>query len=559
MYELKMTFKRLALYYLLLIINIIPCAAILPDEFPIRNMSTIYLLFLSVCLIRYYTYRVAGTGQLPFMMRLLSWISFLLLLLRGIKYSVFAGVDVLARYIWYLYYVPMLLLPLFFFYISLIIFSDEYSRFPKKWLWTAAITIVFILLVLTNDIHQLIFRFKSGFVNWDGDYSRGLLFYIITVWQYALYIAAVITLWIRCRVGSSKKNVWIIMIPFFIGIAMNVLLMTGMMPKINGIYIIEFPEALICMAVCVLECCIQLGLIPTNKGYGKLFGSFPLSVQITDRKGKPVFLSSGAKPLTEEQFAFSDGARIEEHTVLHKIEVPGGFGLWQDDMTELDRLNDELAEAKESLEQEAELTRLKNELKEKQIKIEQRNEMYDAVAKRTRRQSAAIAEFARTARETEDKEAKEKCRKSIVLLASCIKRYANLMLLSYESKMIQVGELGLSFSEVLRYLNFAGIPGELISTASGEVSAEAALAVFNAFGALITYNLSCIRGAFINLSGKEGAVCKLTLENLQTALSEEDILAVIRSGAAVETAVEDGVTYISFALSGGGEKNDTSF
>ena len=157
MYELKMTFRRLALYYLLLIINIIPCAAILPDEFPIRNMSTIYLLFLSVCLIRYYTYRVAGTGQLPFMMRLLSWISFLLILLRGIKYSVFAGVDVLARYIWYLYYVPMLLLPLFFFYISLIIFSDEYSRFPKKWLWTAAITIVFILLVLTNDIHQLIF------------------------------------------------------------------------------------------------------------------------------------------------------------------------------------------------------------------------------------------------------------------------------------------------------------------------------------------------------------------------------------------------------------------
>lgn len=548
MYEIKMTFKRLALYYFLLIINIIPCTSILPDQFPTRNISTLYLLTLSACLIRYYTYRVAGKGQLSFMMRSLSWIAFLLLLLRGIKYSVFAGVDVLARYTWYLYYVPMLLLPLFFFYISLLISAREDSHFPRKWLWTAAVTIAFILLVLTNDLHQLVFRFKSGFVNWDGDYSRGLLFYIITVWQYALYIAAVVNLVIRCRVGSTRKNVWIIMIPFFIGIAMNILLMTGMMPKINDIYIIEFPEALICLAVGVLECCIQLGLIPTNKGYGELFGSFPLSAQITDKKGKPVFLSSGAKPLTEAQFALSDGERTDEHTVLHRIDVPGGFGFWQDDMTELDRLNDELTEAKDSLKQEAELTRLKNELKEKQTKIEQRNAMYDAIAKRTRRQSQAISEFVQTARETDDNAVREKCQKSIVLLASYIKRYANLMLLSYESETIQVGELGLSFSEVLRYLNFAGIPGELISSASGEVPAKAALAVFNAFGALVMDNLSCICGAFINLSGTKGAVCKLTLENLSTALSEEDILAVTRTGATVEAEVEDDVTYISFIL-----------
>ena len=50
----KTTLCRLSVYYLLLAIGIIPCANIIPDAFPARNLSTIYVLFLSACLIRYY-------------------------------------------------------------------------------------------------------------------------------------------------------------------------------------------------------------------------------------------------------------------------------------------------------------------------------------------------------------------------------------------------------------------------------------------------------------------------------------------------------------------------
>ena len=93
---------------------------------------------------------------MPFMMKSLSWMAFLLLLLRGIKYSVFAGVDILARLSWYLYYAPMLLLPLFLFYISLLISPGVDSHVPKRWYWVGAVTVVLILLVLTNDLHGLV-------------------------------------------------------------------------------------------------------------------------------------------------------------------------------------------------------------------------------------------------------------------------------------------------------------------------------------------------------------------------------------------------------------------
>ena len=100
---------------------------------------------------------------------------------------------------------------------------------------------------------------------------------------------------------------------------------------------------------------------------------------------------------------------------------------------------------------------------------------------------------------------------------------------------------------MLHYLNFTGIPGELYSTASGKVSAEAALAVFEAFGSLLTDNITYISGIFINLSDDTN-VCKLMMENLRTSLSEEKLKVL--SNAGVETACvrEDDVTYISFTL-----------
>ena len=346
MNEAKIVQKRMAFYYLLLAINIIPCGNVIPDSFPTRNISTIYLLILSVCLVLYYSHRVAPTGDLSVLMKSLSWMALLMILLRGVKYSAFAEVDVLARHTWYCYYVPLLLIPLFLFYISLLIAPKKRVRVSKIWYLTLTFTVFFIVWVLTNDLHQQVFVFKPGFVNWNNDYARGPLFYAVTVWQYALYAAAIIVLAIKCRVSGSKKHARLILIPFLVGIAMNVLLITEKMPKMGGANIIEFPEALIFMVAIVLECCMQLGLIPTNTDYGKLFRRFSISAQITDKSGTPVYVSSAAIPLTKEQFAMPDGSRIGAHTVLRKMTIPGGFGFWQDDMTELDRLNTELADIK---------------------------------------------------------------------------------------------------------------------------------------------------------------------------------------------------------------------
>lgn len=552
MNEVKTTLKRMAVYYLLLVISILFCANFIEDTFPTRNLSTIYLLALSVCLVLYYAHRVTPTGRLSFMMKSLSWMGLLLILLRGIKYSAFSAVDILARHTWYLYYVPILLLPLFLFFIALLVAPKDNARITKVRYSTLIVTVALVALVLTNDLHQQVFVFREGFSDWDSDYSHGWLFYVVNVWQFALYLSAIIILAIKCRLGSSKKKAWIILIPFALGIVMYALLLTEKMPKINGAPIIEFPEAHIFTAAVVLECCMQLGLIPTNTDYGKLFRNLSISAQITDRRGKPVFSSSSAIPLTKEQFLLQSGSRISEHTLLYKMPIPGGVGFWQSDMTELDRLNEELAEAKDALAEEAELIRLRNELKEKQTKIKQRTLVYDAIARGTQKQSQAISHFAEKARKSSDPAIKEEYRHRITLLGAYIKRYANLMLLSRESDVIEAGELGLSVSEVLRYLNYCGKPGEFIGGAECSVPADAALSVFEAFETLLEANYSCMKGVFVNLSASENVVFKLIFEDFSGGLSEEMKTKLSEAGVVNETKCEDGVSYIVFTMPKGG-------
>ena len=552
MNEVKSTLRRMAVYYLLLLVNILP-NSVIADVFPVRNLSTIYLLALSVCLVLYYVHRVSPTGGPARAMKSLSVMALVMILLRGVKYGAVAGVGVLARHAWYAYYVPILLLPLLLLYIALSVAPRKRARVAPLWYVALGLTVVMIALVLTNDLHQQAFAFQEGFVGWDNDYTHGWLFYLVTVWQYALYLVAIVVLVVKCRISQARKTAWIILIPVAIGAVLSILLLTGTMPKINGAQLLEFPEVHIFTAAVVLECCMQLGLIPTNTDYGKLFRRLSLNAQIADAKGTIVYSSASAVPLTHEQFALESGARIGEHTVLNKMEIPGGYGFWQDDMTKLDSLNEELEEAKEGLEQEAELIRLRNELKEKQTKIEQRTLVYDNIARRVQKQSQAISLLAQEAQASQDPALREAHRRKITLLGAYIKRYANLMLLAEESAIMQAGELGLAVSEVLRYLNYCGIPGEVISRADCTLPAEAALRAFEAFETLIESNYAEMKGVFVRLSSQEEVEFKLVVEDLTAWLPAEWQDKLAEAGIKVQQIVEDDVAYIGFVMPKGGE------
>lgn len=554
MIEVKNSLKRLAVIYLLLAINTLWDADIIPGRFPFEHLSSLYLFTLSACLFVHYYRRVTQHRGMRGLMLALAGMEMLLILLRGIKYSIFGDVFFIGRYCWYLYYIPVLFIPVLLFYIALFIYAKDVRQAERKWAWVAVVTVILILFVLTNDLHQMVFRFNPGFENWDGDYSYGGLFTVITAWEYVFYVVAIAVLLIKCRILKVRNHAWVILVPFLIGLTTLVLLLTNTMPQINGATPIEFPETLAFMVAGVLECCMQIGIIPTNENYRSLMKETSAPVQITDLAGNVIYKSEAAKELTKEQFSAPDGARIREHTILRRMDVPGGYGFFENDVTELDELNGKLSEAGKALSEEAELVRLQNELKEEQAKIEQRALVYDTIAKRTQNQSLAISRISEEALRTEDPDVKDRCRKHIAMLGAYIKRYANLMLLSEVSKTVSVNELGLSVTEVLRYLNRCGIPGELMNTAQGSISTEEALAVFEAFETLLENNLSDLTGAFVNLDTEGGRlIFQLTLENMRVEIPVSVTEKLMTCGIQSASEYEDNVGYISFVFPKGGE------
>ena len=551
MKDLKKTLLRMGFYYLLLVVNAIFSLTFIADNFPTRNLPSIYLLVLSFCLVLYYSHRLPPKGTTPFLMKSIAWLAVLLIIFRSIKYSAFSKVDVLARHTWYFYYVPILLMPLCLFFIALLVSRKKGDHLPKSWLWVVVVTGIFILLILTNDLHQQVFKFQEGFIDWNDKYDHGWLFYVINVWQYSLYIAAVVILIIKCRVSESKKNAWVILIPATIGAVLYIILLTGFAPKINGSTIIEFPEAHIFTIAIVVECCIDLGLVPTNNEYKKIFQNLSISSEITDEKGNPIYLSSSVTPLTKEQFELESGSRIDKHTVLYKMKLPGGYGFWKDDMKELDSINEKLLEAKEGLKQETELIKLRNDLEEQQAKIRQRALLYDNIAEQSKRQSQAISELAKKAKLSKDLKLKDEYRRRIVLLGAYIKRYANLMLLSEESSLIEVGELKISIAELLHYLNYYGVPGELMGEAKSLIYSSSALAVLEVLELIIEDNLDSLKGVFVNLLVEEEVKIKFIVEHMSHSLSKEKIKELEALGIKVLITVEDDITYITLSVKKG--------
>ena len=125
------------------------------------------------------------------------------------------------------------------------------------------------------------------------------------------------------------------------------------------------------------------------------------------------------------------------------------------------------------------------------------------------------------------------------------------MLLSRENDVLPAGELGLSFAEVLRYLNDCGIPGEFIGGADCSLRAGAALAVFEAFETLIESNGFALAGVFVNLSGRENAVVKITFENLTESLPDGMKTKLTKERVNFDEQREDGVAYVCFSAEGG--------
>ena len=92
-----------------------------------------------------------------------------------------------------------------------------------------------------------------------------------------------------------------------------------------------------------------------------------------------------------------------------------------------------------------------------------------------------------------------------------------------------------------------------MNSADAAVRADAALAVFEAFGTLLEANFPRLRGVLVNMSSDGLPTFKLTLEGVTETLPRQAAERLAAYGIASESKIEDDVTYFCFTLTEGGD------
>lgn len=276
----------------------------------------------------------------------ISLLMFIWFIVRSMKY--FLVTDPTGkRYLWYLYYLPMLFIPLFSLFVSFSLGKPESHRPPRWQLLLFIPTALCLLFVLTNDLHQLVFTFPADEIWSDTNCGYSFGYYIVISWEILCALTAFAVMIHKCRLLQRRK--YLPAIPLICSIIYAFIYVSGVrwMQLIGG----DITAVQCLMFTLTLECCIQCGLIQTNTGYDELFEVSSLGAQITNEENVVCLTSVHTMDLTEEQrkTAFLYPTIIDKSVFIKSHPIRFGHVLWQEDVTEMIEANEEIKENNDNL------------------------------------------------------------------------------------------------------------------------------------------------------------------------------------------------------------------
>lgn len=395
----------------------------------------------------------------PQVRRLLTSVSVLMIFwitVRTIRYSLDECIW-LMRYLWYLYYLPMLLIPLLAVFVALSLGKPDNFRLPKWIVYLYLPTIALLLLVLTNDLHQFVFVFPEDAIVWGNDYRYAFGYFPTIGWMILCSVTALVIMLIKCRIPHSRT---VLMLPFVPAIMLLIysILYCFRVPWLR--FLMGDMTVVSCLFIAAtLESCIQCGLIQSNTGYDELFMVSRLGAQITDQENTVCLASFNARELTKEQRISALTQTVPADNRMLVKSQPIGFGhvLWQEDVAELTEVIEQIEENCRDLAERNRIRQENLETRKKILALQEKNRVNDLLHRETAGQIDRIDRMlAQYDRETDDR----KCSRLLAgaaVVGSYIKRYGNLLLAGERTKETDIRDLARCFEESFVNLELLGV------------------------------------------------------------------------------------------------------
>lgn len=465
--------------------------------------------------------------------------------IRSMRYYFITDIGI-ARQLWYLYYLPMLFIPLFSLFVAISLGKHENARLSKTALLLLSIpTVLCLLLVLTNDLHQLVFSFPGGEVWTDKNNGYTFGYYIVLGWEILCALAAFVIMIIKCRLSYRKKYLPFLLLASSIVYAFIYVSGVEWMQLIGG----DITAAQCLMFTGILESCIQCGLIQTNTCYKSLFEAGSIGAQIVDTDYHTRYASSNAPELTADMIraAERDATMLDNNTLLRSSKIGGGHVLWQEDITDITALLERLEENKKTIAESNYLEQENYKTKVKINTVREKNRLYDRLQAQTAHQIELLDQLLTQYEAETDPEIRRSLLAKAAVIGAYIKRRGNLMFIGEKSDVTDTAELSACLDESFANLELMGVECAIDIPDKNSIYIRDAIRVYDFFEAVTEAAMDDLRFVWLKARSLADAV----IFHLQ-AESKTELSAL--SGLADTCTCEEGVWRFSLRIGKAGEQ-----
>ena len=268
--------------------------------------------------------------------------AFLLYLWMLIKFAkLYCNSMVLNEFLWYLYYVPFLLSIYIYFRIILLTTGKDKNRVISKVFFI--ITVLLIILVLTNSFHHLVFSFKTVYIPKKHKYELG--YWLVLSWLIVLGLYSLFNIFYFYR--NRKKNQLLLLVSVFL---LMLLYNTGYIVRVPGIFKSDFSLFTTIFMIYIFEVSIRMNVIPGNFYYDSIFNVTFSNMVIVNKNLKIKYLDKNLDKVPHTLFEKIDKSKNKqeiilkgyENTIFYVNKINGGYSIYFKDITTINNLLKEI-------------------------------------------------------------------------------------------------------------------------------------------------------------------------------------------------------------------------
>lgn len=357
------------------------------------------------------------------------------------------------RFTGYFINIAAIFIPLFGLYGSFYLGKADDYRISKKWYLLLIPACLLSVLALTNDLHHFFYYIMPEESQPNLYFHPYIGTYIVYIWglsiiSYQVYV-------IYRRNGTTKSDsLYRKLIPFY----EPILLFLFSIPYAATAYVVrfelvEYSAGLIFILVLCWQLYILTGLIPVNTQYEEVFRRSTVAMQILSPNDERIAVSENAAEITPamlEALKQNQHFSATEDITMNLHQIPGGYMVWQTDLSQINQALRELQRLNAELEEEQDLLAQEIRIQSDETSIQARNDIYDSLSSDVAEQLTLLTELLSESFSTDDWN-------RICLIGTYIKRFCNLRLTYQEQQTIPMGDLAISLQDIAKCMKNLGI------------------------------------------------------------------------------------------------------